>query len=110
MSDHGSLIPAGVWLVNELRGKTHRIDDAPIRIPPVVIEVTSPHAASGQRLSATVLEILRRSIHDAAAAQSLDEALEIGYFGFGDSACTAAAREGISAFGEHRKPDFAKTG
>lgn len=110
VSDHGSLIPAAVWLVNELRGKKHRIPDAPVRIPPVVIEVTSPHAASGQRLSIAVLEILRRSIQDAAAAVSLNDALEIGYFGFGDSACTAAAKEGISAFGERRKPDFAKTG
>jgi enoyl-CoA hydratase/3-hydroxyacyl-CoA dehydrogenase len=110
VSDHGSLIPAAVWLVNELRDRAHHIADAPVRIPPVIIEVTSPHAASGQRLSATVLEILRRSIQDAAAANSLNEALEIGYFGFGDSACTAAAKEGISAFGERRKPDFAKTG
>ncbi|OGT83722.1 MAG: 3-hydroxyacyl-CoA dehydrogenase [Gammaproteobacteria bacterium RIFCSPLOWO2_02_FULL_61_13] len=110
VSDHGSLIPAAVWLVNELRDRTHHIADGPVRIPPVIIEVTSPHAVSGQRLSATVLEILRRSIHDAAAAKSLNEALEIGYFGFGDSACTAAAKEGISAFGERRKPDFAKTG
>jgi len=110
VSDHGSLIPAAVWLVNDLRDRTHHIAEGPVRIPPVVIEVTSPHAASGQRLSATVLEILRRSIQEAAAANTLNKALEIGYFGFGDSACTAAAQEGISAFGERRKPDFAKTG
>ena len=110
VSEHGSLIPAAVWLVNALRDKPHQISDAPVRIPPVIIEVTSPHAASGQRLSATVLEILRGAIQKAAAAGSLKEALEVGYFAFGDSACTAAAKEGISAFGEHRKPDFAKTG
>jgi enoyl-CoA hydratase/3-hydroxyacyl-CoA dehydrogenase len=110
VSDHGSLIPAAIWLVNELRDRPHLIAEGPVRIPPVVIEVTSPHAASGQRLSATVLEILRRSIQEAAVANSLHEALEIGYFGFGDSACTAAAKEGISAFGERRKPDFEKTG
>ncbi|MBI1731569.1 MAG: enoyl-CoA hydratase/isomerase family protein [Gammaproteobacteria bacterium] len=110
VADHGALVPAAVWLVNALRGKGHRVPDAPVRIPPVVIEVNAPHAASGQRLSAEVLEILRRGIQDAAATDSFSKALEIGYLAFGDSACTAAAREGISAFGERRKPDFAKTG
>ena len=110
VSDHGSLVPAAVWLVNALRDKPHRIPDTPVRIPPVIIEVTSPHSASGQRLSATVLEILRGAIQKAAAAGSLKEALEVGYFAFGDSSCTAAAKEGIAAFGERRKPDFARTG
>lgn len=40
------------------------------------------------------------------AVPSLDEALEIGYAASGESACSAAAREGISAFIEKRKPDF----
>jgi enoyl-CoA hydratase/3-hydroxyacyl-CoA dehydrogenase len=110
VADHGALVPAAVWLVSELRGRTHRIADAPVRIPPVVIEVNAPQAASGQRLSPAVLEILRRGIQEAAAAESFSKALEVGYCAFGDSACTAAAREGISAFGERRKPDFAGTG
>jgi enoyl-CoA hydratase / 3-hydroxyacyl-CoA dehydrogenase len=38
----------------------------------------------------------------------LTEALEIGYRGFGAIACTEAAREGISAFLEQRKPVFKK--
>jgi enoyl-CoA hydratase/3-hydroxyacyl-CoA dehydrogenase len=34
----------------------------------------------------------------------------VGYRAFGKSACTAAAKEGIAAFQERRKPDYAKTG
>ena len=51
-----------------------------------------------------------RAIVDAAAAPSLDAALEVGYRAFGASACAAAAREGIEAFLERRTPDFVKTG
>jgi enoyl-CoA hydratase/3-hydroxyacyl-CoA dehydrogenase len=50
------------------------------------------------------------AISNAAKADSFESALEIGYTAFGDSACTAAAREGISAFSEGRKADFAKSG
>ena len=38
---------------------------------------------------------------------SIEVALEIGYRAFGRTACTAAAREGIAAFGEGRTPNFA---
>jgi enoyl-CoA hydratase/3-hydroxyacyl-CoA dehydrogenase len=43
-----------------------------------------------------------------AAADSLSEALEIGYQGSAEIACTDAAKEGISAFLEKRKPEFKK--
>ena len=65
-----------------------------------------PFSFNGQRLSARASAIIRQAIMDAAPAPSLDEALEIGYAASGESACTAAAREGISAFIEKRKPDF----
>jgi enoyl-CoA hydratase/3-hydroxyacyl-CoA dehydrogenase len=110
VSDHGALLPAAAWLIGALRGSRHRVPDAPVRIPPVIIEVNTPRAANGLGLSPAVLEIMRRGIQDAAAAGSLSQALEAGYRAFGESACTAAAREGISAFSERRKPDFARTG
>jgi enoyl-CoA hydratase/3-hydroxyacyl-CoA dehydrogenase len=53
---------------------------------------------------------MEQAILDAARASSLAAALEVGYRAFGVSACTAAAREGIGAFQEHRTPDFRKTG
>jgi enoyl-CoA hydratase/3-hydroxyacyl-CoA dehydrogenase len=61
-------------------------------------------------LSATTLRLMERAIRDAAAARTLADALEIGYAAFGASACTAAAREGIAAFGERRRPDFSACG
>jgi enoyl-CoA hydratase/3-hydroxyacyl-CoA dehydrogenase len=57
-----------------------------------------------------VIGIIEETVTQAAAAPTLAAALEIGYRAFGRSACTAAAREGITAFGERRKPDFSLTG
>ena len=69
----------------------------------------TPASASGQPLSQEIMGILESAVRDAAAATTLDAALEIGYRAFGASACTAAAREGIGAFQEGRKPDFSRT-
>jgi enoyl-CoA hydratase/3-hydroxyacyl-CoA dehydrogenase len=49
-------------------------------------------------------------VRDAAAAPTLEQALEVGYRAFGAAACTAAAREGIAAFAQRRAPDFGRTG
>ena len=68
-----------------------------------------PAAAGGQALSREIMGILEQAVRDAAAAGTLAEALEIGYRAFGASACTAAAREGIGAFQQGRKPDFSST-
>jgi enoyl-CoA hydratase/3-hydroxyacyl-CoA dehydrogenase len=38
----------------------------------------------------------------------LAKALEINYQGAGEIACTEAAREGITAFLEKRRPEFKK--
>ena len=66
--------------------------------------------AKGEVLSAEVVGLIGEAIREAAAAPTLAEALEVGYRAFGRSACTAAAREGIGAFLERRRPDFAATG
>jgi len=52
--------------------------------------------------------ITAQTIQKGAATDDLAEALEIGYRGFGEIACTDAAKEGISAFLERRKPEFKK--
>ncbi len=83
------------------------------RLRPVALPALSEIEAEsidGQVLSREILDIMERAIRQAAAATSLTDALEIGYAAFGASACTAAAREGINAFQEHRKPDFQQTG
>jgi enoyl-CoA hydratase/3-hydroxyacyl-CoA dehydrogenase len=52
--------------------------------------------------------ILEGAVRDAAAADTLESALEIGYRAYGASALTAAARDGIGAFKVGRKPDFSR--
>ena len=107
---HMNLIPAGVWLVKDLAEGHHQITDKAVKITPIIREINEPLSAFGQRLSAEVIDIICKAISNAAQADSFKSALEIGYKAFGDSACTAAAREGINAFTQGRKPDFVKTG
>jgi len=67
-------------------------------------------SADGKTLSAQLVALIGRAVRDAAAAPTLADALEVGYRAFGESACTAAAREGIAAFLERRAADFGATG
>jgi enoyl-CoA hydratase / 3-hydroxyacyl-CoA dehydrogenase len=103
------LMPAALRRIEALTGTSRCIADGARSIAPFPVDA-QPTTASGQRLSPTTADIIRRAVHDAAAANTLSAALEIGYRAFGASACTAPAREGISAFGERRTPDFTKTG
>jgi enoyl-CoA hydratase/3-hydroxyacyl-CoA dehydrogenase len=47
-------------------------------------------------------------IQESGACANFKDALEIGYKGFGEIACTDAAKEGISAFLKKRQPVFKK--
>ena len=58
---------------------------------------------SKEAVSLTVKEV-----QEAAATANFSDALEIGYKGFGEIACTEAAKEGISVFLEKRPPNFTK--
>lgn len=106
--DTADLIDAAVARVHALAGQVRAPNGGAVRVPGFA--PIAPTGTGGQDLSREVLRILERAIEDAAAAPSLGAALEIGYAAFGASACTAAAREGISAFQERRAPDFARTG
>ena len=108
--NHTALLPGAVRLVGELADKPHTLAHTPVSMTPPAAGKDEPLSFTGQRLSAAVSAIIRQAIVDAAAAPSLDEALEAGYSAFSSTACTAAAREGISAFIEKRKPDFTLTG
>ena len=103
---HEALLPDAIRRVGELAGKRHGLTDAPVSIAPPPAVEDEPHSFNGQRLSAAVSAVIRQAVSDSAAAASLDAALELGYAAFAESAATAAAREGISAFMEKRKPDF----
>jgi enoyl-CoA hydratase/3-hydroxyacyl-CoA dehydrogenase len=106
--DFDGLIRAAVARVHVLAGRAPAIAPGPVPIPP--LDAIEPVSAAGQTLSREVLAILEGAVRAAAAAPTLAEALEIGYRGFGASACTAAAREGIQAHLQGRRPDFAGTG
>jgi enoyl-CoA hydratase/3-hydroxyacyl-CoA dehydrogenase len=106
VDDYSELIKAAVEEVKNLQGKVKRISDAKMDIP----EITIPDEpmAGKQHLSKEAVSIVLKTVKDGAAADSFAEALEIGYKGFGEIACTDAAKEGISAFLEKRKPEFKK--
>jgi enoyl-CoA hydratase/3-hydroxyacyl-CoA dehydrogenase len=106
-ADLPSLIKQAVARVSALAGEPSSIAQGPVPLAP--LQPIAPAAANGQPLSKEIMAILENAVRDAAAAGSLDAALEIGYRAFGASARTAAAREGITAFQEGRKPDFSKT-
>ena len=105
---YDDLIARAVARVHALAARVPTIGDAPVAVPP--FDSSQAVAADGRVLSGTVIGIIERAVRDAAAAPTLDAALEAGYQAFGAVACTAAAREGITAFGERRAPDFGATG
>lgn len=102
--DYASLIRQAVARVHALAGKRRTPLDRPVAIAPF------DAVGAAQSFSREVVGIIEDAVRTAAAAPTLATALDVGYRAFGRSACTAAAREGISAFGERRKPDFSRTG
>ncbi len=108
VNDHQVLLPQAVELVQQLVESPRHIPEQPVSL--AAWSDIDAESTDGQALSREVLGIMERAIKQAAAAKSLSEALETGYAAFGASACTAAAREGIDAFLEHRPPDFKQTG
>jgi enoyl-CoA hydratase/3-hydroxyacyl-CoA dehydrogenase len=101
-----ALIAAAIDEVNSLQGKITRIAEGKIQIPE--IKVPAEPKAGKQALSKEAVSIAVKTIQAGATAENLSEALEIGYKGFGEIACSEAAKEGISAFLERRKPEFSK--
>ena len=92
--------------VERLQGKVPLIPDGKVEIPPV--EVPAQPMAGKQALSKEVLSIVVRIIAQGAATERFADALEVGYQGVGEIACTDAAREGISAFLQKRPPEYKK--
>jgi enoyl-CoA hydratase/3-hydroxyacyl-CoA dehydrogenase len=104
--DYSELIQAAVEEVKKLQGKVRRIPDEKVDIPEIAIP--DEPMAGKQPLSKEAVFIVQKTVKEGAAADSFAEALEIGYKGFGEIACTDAAKEGISAFLGKRKPEFKK--
>jgi enoyl-CoA hydratase/3-hydroxyacyl-CoA dehydrogenase len=106
VDDYPSLISAAIKAVNDLKGKATRIPEGKVAIPQ--INIPDEPRAGNQALSKEAVSLTVKVIQDGAAAGNLADALEIGYKGFGEIACTDAAREGISAFLEKRPANFSK--
>ena len=103
-----NLIARSVARVHASAAHLPAISELPVALPP--FEEGPCRSADGKVLSGTVVGIIQRAVRDAAAQPTLQAALEVGYEAFGAVACTAAAREGITAFLERRAPDFSTTG
>lgn len=100
------LIDAAIAEVNALKGNIPRIPDGPVDIPEFV--VPEAPTAGDLPLSKEILGIIGGIINKAAKAKTLAEALEIAYVGAGDISCAPDCKEGVTAFLEKRKPNFAK--
>jgi enoyl-CoA hydratase / 3-hydroxyacyl-CoA dehydrogenase len=106
VDDPSNLIKAAIEEVNSLQGNITRIRDGRIDIPE--IKIPEEPVAGKQALSREAVRITAQTVQAAASAETFAEAIEIGYKGFGDIACTDAAGEGIAAFLEKRRPQFKK--
>jgi enoyl-CoA hydratase/3-hydroxyacyl-CoA dehydrogenase len=107
VDDVEDLLPAALRLIDALARAKRKIPDAPVEI-----EAPTPVSGvvRGAPVSRQVITLIERTVREASKAPTLASALDIGYRAFGECACTAAAREGVTAFGERRAPDFSKTG
>ena len=101
-----ALVSAAVEMVNQLQGKTTPIPDGKIEIPE--FNIPDEPKSGKQPLSKEAVSLTVRAVQEGAATSNFNDALEIGYKGFGEIACTDAAKEGISAFLEKRAPNFTK--
>ncbi|RJR17802.1 MAG: 3-hydroxyacyl-CoA dehydrogenase/enoyl-CoA hydratase family protein [Desulfobacteraceae bacterium] len=106
VDSYPDLIEAAVGEVMAMKNSINRIPEGKIELPQVVIP-QEPKAGS-LNLSKETISIIAKTIEEGAAANSLDEALAAGYRGFGETACTDAAKEGIGSFLQKRKPVFSK--
>jgi len=104
--DYSEMIREAVEEVKNMQGKIKRIPDRSIDIPEIT--VPAQPMAGKLALSKEAISIIVKTVKAGAAADTFADALEIGYQGSAEIACTDAAKEGISAFLEKRKPEFKK--
>jgi len=102
--DYPEMIRESVKEVDNIHRKIKRIPDRSADIPE--IPIPAQPMAGNLVLSKEAISIIVKTIKAGAVADNLSDALEIGYRGFAEIACTDAAKEGISAFLEKRKPEF----
>jgi len=106
VDDYPSLISAAVEAVSDLQGKIGSVPEGKVDLPE--LNIPDEPKAGKRALSKEAVALTMKVIRESAAAENFNDALEIGYRGFGEIACTDAAKEGISAFLERRAPNFTK--
>jgi enoyl-CoA hydratase/carnithine racemase/3-hydroxyacyl-CoA dehydrogenase len=104
--NYPDMIAAAIDQVNALADNVPSISEEPVSITEFV--VPEQPMAGKLPLSKEALGIVARVVNEAAAADSLEAALEINYQGSGDISCIAASKEGVGAFLQKRKPDFSR--
>jgi enoyl-CoA hydratase/3-hydroxyacyl-CoA dehydrogenase len=105
-NDHRGLVQAALEEVNNLQGNVTGIPPGKVDIPD--INIPDEPLAGRRLLSKEAVTITAQTIQKGVSTEDLAQALEVGYRGFGEIACTDAAREGIAAFLERRNPEFKK--
>ena len=104
--DYSDMIKEAVKEVHNIAGNITRVPEGKVDIPE--ISVPDNPMAGKLPLSKEAISIIVKTVKAGAAADTFADALEIGYQGSAEIACTEAAKEGISAFLEKRKPEFKK--
>jgi len=106
VNSYYEMIEEAVREVNNLTGRIKRIPDGKVDIPKM--EMPENPMAGKLALSKESISIIIKTIEKGARAERFADALEIGYRGFGEIACTEAAKEGVAAFMEKRTPVYKK--
>jgi 3-hydroxyacyl-CoA dehydrogenase len=104
--DYSDMIKEAIQEVHNIAGNITRIPEGKVDIPEIT--VPAQPMAGKLALSKEAISIIEKTVKAGAAADTFADALEIGYQGSAEIACTEAAKEGISAFLEKRKPEFKK--
>lgn len=106
VNSYYEMIREAVKEVNDLTGRIKRIPDGKVDIPKM--EMPENPMAGKLALSKESISIIIKTVEKGAQAERFIDALEIGYRGFGEIACTEAAKEGVAAFMDKRTPVYKK--